>query len=184
MVVFEKGSEISEILTNLQSVAMFEGERLIIWENSPEEVLKDLPHTPYPIPHTLVLWFDHEVKQLPEKDFEILFFPEAKEVSVFPFLDMLAAGRKEAYLELKKLKDGGYDIQYIITMIFYLLRSLAVTPKNAPPFVKNKLSKQRERFKEGELIGLYRFILETDFKIKSGLLEPTQAEFLLVNKFI
>ena len=115
---------------------------------------------------------------------ELLFFPEAKEVSVFPFLDLLASGDKKAFLEMDKLKKANYDTQYFITMIFYLLRSLAVIPKNALPFVKQKLERQRKRFNLEKIENLYKDILKIDFKIKSGLMEKDQAEFLLINKFI
>ena len=119
-----------------------------------------------------------------KKNGQILFFPEGKEVSVFPLLDHLANGDKKAFLEIKKLKNGGFDIFYIITMVFYLLRNLVSTPKTAPQFVKDKLVRQRKNFSLERLTNLYKEILEIDFKIKSGLLEKDQAEFLLVNKFI
>ncbi len=187
VVIFEKGASLPEILANLQTVSMFDDNRLVIVENPPDDsidqlsIIKDrqVASSAY-YQLSIILWFDHELKKLPE-GWQVLFFPEAKEYPIFPLLDFLAAGKKEAYLELKKRSN---DTQYVITMIFYLLRSLAVPPKNAPSFVKNKLEKQRNRFKEGDLEKLYRFVLETDFKIKSGLIELDQAEFLLVNRFI
>ena len=114
---------------------------------------------------------------------EVLFFPEAREVSVFPLLDYLANKDNKAFLEIKKLKNAGYDIFYFITMTFYLLRNLVATPKTAQQFVKDKLIRQRKNFSLERLTNLYKEILEIDFKIKSGLLEKDQAEFLLVNKF-
>lgn len=177
--VFEKGADPKDILENLVTISMFVGDRLVVLENPNEEFLTN------PVLNNsqaaLVVWFDKELKKLPP-NWQILFFPEAKEVSIFPLLDLLAAGKKEAFLELRKLKN--LDTQYLITMIFYLLRSLVATPKNAPSFVRNKLAKQRARFKEGELAALYRFVLEVDFKIKSGLLENDQADFLLINRFL
>ena len=133
---------------------------------------------------TLVLWFDHEVDIKKWPGFAPLFFPDAKAISVFPFLDYLAAKDKRAFLEIEKLKTAGFDIHYLLTMAFYLLRSLAVTPKNAPDFVRKKLARQRTRFSMEDVKNLYKDLLEIDFKIKSGLLEQSQAEFLLVNKFL
>ncbi len=186
--VFEKGEELVSVLVNLQSVSLFEGERLIILENPPEDftfLTLDSSNL------TLILWFDHEVLSkkpimdwVKKADGEILFFPEAKEVSVFPFLDFLAAKDKRAFLELDKLKTAGFDAIYLITMIFYLLRNLVATPKNAPQFVKDKLERQRRNFSMGKITSLYKEILEIDFKIKSGLLEKSQAEYLLVDKFL
>ncbi len=180
VVVFEKGAELTEILTNLQSQSLFNGERLIIVENPSEDFIN---YTLYPIPYTLVLWFDHEIDIKKWKDAEVLFFPEAKEISVFPFLDFLGNKDKRAYLELEKLKQN-YDSQYLITMILYLLRNLSCTPKNAKDFVRNKNAKMRKNFNQKELTNLYQSILEIDFKIKSGLLETAQAEFSLVNLFL
>ncbi|OGE36319.1 hypothetical protein A3B45_02335 [Candidatus Daviesbacteria bacterium RIFCSPLOWO2_01_FULL_39_12] len=177
---------------NIQAVLMtpslLSEEQLIILEN-PDETFTD--YTLYPIPYTLIFWFDHEVlnkkpimEWVKKEQGELLFFPEAKEVSVFPFLDLLASGDKKAFLEMDKLKKANYDTQYFITMIFYLLRSLAVIPKNALPFVKQKLERQRKRFNLEKIENLYKDILKIDFKIKSGLMEKDQAEFLLINKFI
>lgn len=188
VVVFEQGADLQTILDSLSTPSLFSDERLIILENPPEDfpiLTLDSSNS------TLVFWFDHEVnskksildwmKKIKE---EVLFFPENKEVSVFPFLDYLAAKDKKAILELNKLKMAGFDIQYFITMVFYLLRNLVATPKNAPQFVKDKLIRQRKNFDKDKIISLYKEILEIDFKIKSGNLEKSQAEFLLVNKFI
>lgn len=184
VMVFEKGTDTGEILSHMRTVSMFDENRLIVLENPPEDLISQLSIVSSQL--SIVLWFDHELKKLPEKrsDVEIYFFPEAKEISVFPFLDMLANKNPKAFVELEKLKKGGFEIQYILTMVFYLLRSLAVTPKNAPEFVKKKVAKQRESFSLEKVKNLYKFVIETDFKIKKGLMEINQAEFLLVNKFL
>lgn len=179
VMVFEKGAELAEILTNLKSQSLFDGDRLVILENPQEGFIVDSFDS-----LILVLWFDHEIdgKKWPQAD--VLFFPEAKEVSVFPFLDLLGQRDKRAFLELDKLKRAGYDSQYLITMILYLLRNLVATPKGAKDFVKNKNAKMRINFAPDQLVNLYKSVLETDFKIKSGLLDEPQAEFLLVNSFL
>lgn len=188
VVVYEEGSDIGQILANLSTLPLLSNERLIILENPPEDFIN---YSLYPNPYSLVLWFDHEVsptkpilKWVKESHGQVLYFPESKEVSIFPFLDYLADDDKKAFLELEKLKKGGFDIYYFITMIFYLLRNLVATPKNAPHFVRDKLTRQRKNFDLGKITQLYKQILEIDFKIKSGLLEKEQAEFMLVNKFI
>lgn len=181
VVIFEEGTSAADILTSLQSVPMFSGDRLIIAENPPEDLLSNF--TLSALPFTLILWFDHEIDVKKWPGFEVMFFPEAKEITAFPFLDMLAAKSKNAYLEIDKLKKAGFDTQYIITMIFYLLRSLIYQPQKAHPFAKQKAQQQSKNFTQNEIIALYKFILETDFKIKKGLLETDQAEFLLVSRF-
>lgn len=189
VVVYEEGVDLQTILGGLSTGSLFSEQQLIILENPPEDFIN---YTLYPIPlgeaassaYTLVLWFDHEVNVKKWPGFEPLFFPESKEVSVFPFLDLLAEGNSKAFLEIKKLKDVGFDVHYLITMVFYLLRNLVTTPPTAPNFVKRKLIKQRSRFNMEKIKALYKNILEIDFKIKSGFLEKPQAEFMLVNKFI
>lgn len=180
VITLDSTANTEEILTNLLSESLFGGERLVVVENPPEELIN---HTLFPNPYTLVLWFDHEIDTKNWKDAEILFFPEAKEVSVFPFLDFLGNRDKKAFLELDKLKQE-YDSQYLITMILYLLRNLSCTPKGAKEFVKAKFAKMRKNFSEEKLINMYKFVLNTDFKIKSGLIETTQAEFSLVHLFL
>lgn len=181
IVVFEEGTSLGEIKTTLSSQALFANEQLFILENPPADFSS---YTPVSSSYTIILWFDHEIDTKKWPGFEYLFFPEGKEVSVFPFLDFLANKDSKAFLELQKLKNAGFDIYYLLTMVFYLLRSLAVTPKNAPPFVKQKLERQRKNFSIERVTKLYKDMLEIDFKIKSGLLEIPQAEFLLVSKFL
>lgn len=178
VVVFEEGSDIQTILGTLATPSLFSDSQLVILENPPEDLTFDSFDSYDSL--TLVLWFDHEVNQKNLQG-EVLFFPEAKEVSVFPFLDYLAVRDKKAFLELDKLKKAGFEIQYFITMVFYLLRNLVTTPKNAPAFVKDKLQRQRRNFSLDKITQLYGEILEIDFKIKSGLLEKDQAEFSLLS---
>ncbi len=189
VVVFDSFADLSQILGSLMTPSLLSEEKLFILENPPE----DLNLTALPTDLSLVLWFDHEVSdkkpimEWVKKQGEVLLFPEGKEASIFPFLDLLAEKKPRAFLELKNLQkthEKFSDLQYIITMIFYLLRSLTVTPKTAPGFVKQKLERQRKIFDPEKIKKLYKEILEIDFKLKSGLLDQPQAEFLLVNKFI
>ena len=183
VVVFEKGSDPKVILAELQTVSIFEDNRLVVVENPPVEFLENVLRITYHV--SLVFWFDKEidVKKIPQ-GFEVLFFPEAKEASIFPLLDLLGNKKPQAFIELNKTRPDGSDTQYLLTMIFYLLRSLAVPPKNAPPFVKQKIAKQRSNFTDEELVDLYKYVLENDYKIKMGLIEPTQAEFNIISKFV
>ncbi len=182
IVVFEKGEDPGIILTNLQSVSLFEGERLVVIENPPEGVTFDASDSSDTV--TLLLWFDHEVDTKKRPGFKVLFFPEGKETSVFAFLDLLAAKDKRAFLEIEKLKKADFDIFYFLTMTYYLLRSLTATPKAAKQFVRDKLQRQRKNFSPEKITSLYKEVLEIEFKLKSGLLEKPQAEFLLINKFL
>ncbi|MBU1031396.1 hypothetical protein KKE03_00510 [Patescibacteria group bacterium] len=181
VMVYEEGIDLQTILGGLSTGSLFPEQQLIVLENPPDFVF-DFPLSPCPL--SLVLWFDHEVDVKKWPGFEVGFFPEAREVSAFPFLDLLAEGNTKAFLEINKLKAGNFDVHYLIIMVFYLLRNLVATPSNAPDFVKRKLAKQRTRFDLEKIQRLYKDILEIDFKIKSGFLEKPQAEFLLIKKFI
>lgn len=191
IVTFSEGSNLQDILGAISTPSLLSINQLIILENPPEDLL--LPLIPDSNPLTIILWFDHEVsvkkpileivKQIKG---EILFFPAEKEASIFPLLDMLGNRDKKAFIELNKLQkthEKFSDMQYLITMIFYLLRILLVTPESVAPFVRQKLDKQRKNFSKEELENLYHSTLETDFKIKSGLLDLKQAEFQLINEF-
>lgn len=181
VVVFEEGISVQIILGSLLTPSLFPDQQLIVLENPSADLLNCNLSA---VVCTLILWFDHEVDTKKWPGFEPLFFPEAREISVFPFLDYLAAKDQKAFLEMEKLKQAGFDIHYCLTMAFYLLRNLVSAPKNAPDFVKKKLARQRIKFGSEDIKSLYKDLLEIDFKIKSGLLEKPQAEFLLVNKFI
>lgn len=186
VVVYENGASIQEIMGSLMTIPLVSEPRMVVLENPPEDFTVSTLNS-YDL--TLILWFDHEVSEKkPTMEWvkntgQILYFPEAREVSVFPFLDYLVTADKKAFLEMEKLARGGFDIHYLITMVFYLLRNLVSTPKKAPEFVKKKLAKQRARLNLADIKDLYKDILEIDFKIKSGLLEKSQAQFLLVNLF-
>lgn len=176
-----------QIMETVPAVPLIANKRLYIFENPAEDL--DLENVRADDDLTVVFWFDHQLDEkkatfqfVKTSHGQIVFFPESKEITAFPFIDALGYKNKRAYLELQKLKEVGYEIQYIVTMIFYLLRSLTVDNQKAPSFVQKKTAKQRQNF--SDLPGLYRFVLETDYKIKKGLLEPDQAEFLLVNQFL
>ncbi|MDO8618497.1 MAG: hypothetical protein Q7R49_00970 [Candidatus Daviesbacteria bacterium] len=188
--IFDLSVTATQIANVTASISLLDEHRLIILEN-PEELPGQMNSDEA---LTLALWFDQE---LPEKNKilqfvkdnsgEIFYFPPEKELTIFPFLDLLASRSPQAFAEISKLQkthEKFSDNQYLITMIFYLLRSLVVTPKTAPSFVKQKLEKQRKNFDSKDLVSLYGFVLETDYKIKTGLIDQTQAQFLLVNKFL
>lgn len=181
VVVYEEGTDLQTIKTALFAQSLFPEQQLIIFENPPDDLKFQISDFKFQI--NLILWFDHKVDPKDWPGFEELFFPESQEVSVFPFLDLLAAKDITAFLEFDKLKKSGFDFYYCLTMVFYLLRSLAITPKKAPDFVRKKLNRQRVNFSQEKIIKLYKEMLEIDFKIKSGLLEKDHAEFLLVQKF-
>lgn len=182
IVVFDPSADSGQVLDTLQTVSLFNGEQLIILENPEENFLDQLSVVNDQL--TIVLWFDKEVDPNKFSNAQVFFFPEAKEVSVFPLLRLLGGRKVEAFIEMKKLKKAGFENQYFITMILYLLRNLVATPKKAAEFVRRNNEVMRKNFTKDELVNLYKNILEIDFKIKKGLLEDEQAEFDLVKEFL
>ena len=169
--------------------SLFSRQRLIVWENPSEDLSFDFSKVSDSLT-TVLVWLDHEIslksalwEAINKQRGEILFFTQAR-ITVFPFLDCLATKDKEAFLEIEKLKSAGFDIFYALNMVFYLLRNLVSTPKNAHDFVKKKLAKQRLNFSVQTLQGLYREVLEIEFKLKKGLLEQSQAQYLLITLFV
>lgn len=189
VVVFEDLEDSQRLIDALLTPSLFNEPRLVIVENPPDDFTLD----PSLITHNLllVIWLDHEIntrslllEYVKKSQGEILFFDSGKEVSAFPFLDCLANKDNKSFLEMQKLKLSGFDIFYILTMVFYLLRILTATPKRAPEFVKRKLAKQRINFTNEDIKRLYHKILEIEFGLKSGLLDQSQAEFLAVDSFV
>ena len=123
VMVFEKGEDVGGILTNLQSVSLFGEERLIIIENPPDDLQSLILDSTSLM---LILWFDHKVDIKEWPGFESLFFPESKEVSVFHFLDYLAAQDARAFLEAEKLKKqpclpAGRVLMFIILLLWFFI---------------------------------------------------------------
>lgn len=113
----------------------------------------------------------------------VMAFTEAAETSVFPLLDYLAEKDPQALRELDKVYKE-YGGQYILTMLFYLLRRYVIPQTRLPDFARRKLDKQRANFSTSRLKFLYKSILETDFKIKSGILEEKMGLSLLAEQFL
>lgn len=113
---------------------------------------------------------------------EIFAFNEGDERSIFPFLDLLAMKDLRALVEFESLyqKFGG---QYLLTMVFYLLRKYILPAKKMPDWVVKKQVSQRASFTPERINNLYRECLEADFKIKSGLMDEKIGLTLLLNKF-
>ena len=182
VVVFESTSNVTDVLGEISTLPLITEERLIIWENPPKDI--NFPKAENPN-LTLIYWFDVEIDTKNYSNAQIFFFPEEKEASVFPLLDLLGNRNRSAFLELEKRnRTSPNDTQYILTMVFYLLRSLVMTPKKASDFVKRKNETMRKNFSKEEVINLYKKVLEIDFKIKQGLLDIPQAEFTLVSQFM
>lgn len=123
------------------------------------------------------------LKQATQLKAQIFNFSEEGETNIFPFLDNLADKNPRAMQQLEDHFDewGG---QYILTMVFYMLRRMIQDPKKLPQFVQQKILKQKQNFPLEKITDLYKSVLETDYKIKSGLIEEKIGMTLLINKIL
>lgn len=173
VLVLEKDVTSGELTLALSNTSLFSQERLMIIENPAD----DFTLTSVPDDITLVVWLDHEasetkpiVKSIRALKGQVINYPESKEASIFPLLDLLAAHSNQAYTELIKIRQSGLGLQYIIVMVLYLLRK--------------ELKTQRRHFSKEQIIYFYKQVLEIDFRLKSGLLDEDQAQFELVGMFM
>lgn len=115
---------------------------------------------------------------------EVLNFEGDKEVLVFPFLDNLIEGKKTALVELEKLWQD-YNAFYILTMIYYLLRrNLLPADNSKSTFMKDKIKRQSASFGDDNWDKAYQKAIETEFKIKRGMIEEKIGVTLLVQAFL
>ncbi|MBI2595229.1 hypothetical protein HYW46_00650 [Candidatus Daviesbacteria bacterium] len=114
---------------------------------------------------------------------QVILFEEKGETNIFPFLDMLAEKKGGAFGQLENYLEewGG---QYVLTMIFYMLRRLILPVKKLPPFIAKKIELQKKNFRLEKITFLYKEALETDFKIKNGLIGDKLGLTMLVEKII
>jgi DNA polymerase III delta subunit len=173
---------------------LFSESRLVILENfdpSASSGQLDLERLPQDESLTILIKFTKlltqsstVLKSATKLKAQVLTLNEADEMSVFPFLDALGEKNSpRAYSEFEKLY-AEYGGQYLLTMMFYLLRRLATNPKKLPSFVLDKLNRQKRNFNLEKVKELYKTGLETDFKIKSGLLEEKLGLTLLVERIL
>ena len=105
--------------------------------------------------------------------------------NVFKFVDnMFYKNRGATYKELQILLSEGNDIFYILTMIFYGLRTLAQAKfgsesfSNKSGFIKGKAEKQAQQFSEKEILKLFDETYKIEKNLKTG---ETTAEMALTN---
>lgn len=182
-----KGLTWGQVKTELLSASLFSPKRLVILDDFPGIKLEEL--TPGES-LTLVLNFNKAListsvilKEAKKLNAQVIEFSEEQETSIFPFLDLLCEKNPRAQVELGKYLDE-WGNQYVLTMMSYALRRFVQSPKKLPPFVMKKMENQRKNLPPERIKKLYREIIETDFKIKQGQIEPDMGLFLLTEKFL
>lgn len=174
----------SDIRPSLISGSLFAETRLVILDDFTDVDLLGINDDSL----TLVLNFSktlpsstHLFKALPQGVI-VSQFDEAGETSIFPLLDALSEKNPKALQILDKYLDewGG---QYVLTMIAYNLRRF-IQKKNTNAFVSKKIEQQKKNFPQERIKMLYLRVIETDFKIKQGLIEERVGLILLAHSFL
>ncbi len=127
-------------------------------------------------------------KFIEKKDVEILVKPENLELNIFTIVDVISQKKKNKALKLLRFYlEKGDSPLYLLTMISYQFRNLlivkdliskgysydfALKKSGLHPFVFKKTYSQSFKFSFEELKKIYRKILEIDFTIKNGKIEP------------
>lgn len=130
-------------------------------------------------------------KEIKKEDLRILIKEEIHP-NIFAFVDALGEKKREkANHILNQLLESGENESYLLSMIAYQFRNLLIVSdlqkrgdslrkSGLHPFVLEKTLSQSKNFKEEKLKEGFEKILETDYKIKKGLISPGLALNLLV----
>lgn len=171
------------MINNFQGADLFSSQKLIIIDKvDPEFDLEKLPEVDQT---RVVLVADKSLaassslmKAAIAQNLKIVHFELPPDRSIFQFLDQLGSGDRRALASFDRLFEERGD-QYLLTMIIFMLRRMLFPPAKLPPAIKVKIDKQRQKFGQEGIAQLYKLTLETDYKIKSGQLEPRLGVFLL-----
>ncbi len=181
-----KGAPLRELEMQLASPSLFiTDSRLIVVENVPDSL--DLQKISGDSGLTLLIVANSPkaestlLQSAKKSAAKLLLFEGEKELTAFPFLDALIEKKKVSFMELHKLMSE-YGGIYTLTMVYYLLRR-NLLPLPSSDFMRKKILSQKEKYSPQDWINLYRQTLETEFKIKSGLMTEDFGLDFLTEKF-
>jgi DNA polymerase III delta subunit len=183
-----KNQSFEQVLMGVGTNDLFAESRLIVLENFTEKT--DISNLSTDEKTTVVMRINRSLpvasvllKTAKEIKAQIQEFSEADEVSIFPFLDSLGEKKQLAFSQFEKVYSE-YGGQYIFTMLYYFYRRMIIVPKKTPTFALQKLEKQKNNFPQKRISELYELTLETDFQIKSGLIEERIGITLVINEIL
>ncbi len=164
-----------QIKNTLLAGSLFADKRLVVLENAADsfdlsEILVSDPTVTLVVVGGAVSATKPLLKSAQTVKAQLLNFDGEKEVSAFPFLDAVIERKKEAFVELEKLTEEFGEI-YILTMLFYLYRR-NILPLPSSSFAQKKIIEQKKKYQLKDWQQMYKKTLETEYKIKSGLVDP------------
>ncbi len=130
--------------------------------------------------------------KITEESVRLLVRPQV-ETNIFKTLDALSEGKKDVALSLiyEHLQEGDHPL-YIISMIEYQLRNLLLVRSaldegvsdiakhtGLHPFVARKSISQAKAFSWDRLKRIHFLLFDTDFKAKTGQIDPVNAIHVL-----
>ncbi|KKT69718.1 MAG: hypothetical protein UW65_C0014G0001 [candidate division WWE3 bacterium GW2011_GWB1_44_4] len=113
----------------------------------------------------------------------------ARPNQVFKYLDDVYCKReKECYQSLQKLLTVDNDPVYILFMLQYQLRNVALAKfglqSKLSPFQVAQAKKQAQNFTEHEITHLYGVLFDLDVKLKTGTIAPDSVPVLATSKIL
>lgn len=185
----ESSSLDAEAIADLtRSQGLFATKRLMLFLNPKEDLeLNNLTDDPaldiYFVVHKNLTIKSKLLDSLQKYRATIINFELRESNPIFKFLDLVIERKSAALKELDGLIND-YGVQYLLTMLFFALRRLVLPVTSSSEYVRQKIAVQKKLYSLEQIGKLYDLTLETDFKIKSGLLEEKVAIQSLIFKFL
>ena len=113
----------------------------------------------------------------------------ARPKEVFRYLDDLFAKREApCYKSLQKLLEVDNDPVYILVMLQYQLRNVALAKfgliSKLPPFQVTPAQQQAKNFTEQQILDLYELLFKYDVALKTGKIVPETVALLVTHKVL
>lgn len=183
-IIIRDGNKLTleEVRNILESTSFFGENRMSVWENflssakskDKEKILEYLEKNSVNI--ELIFWEGKDLKRTPQLKFEKI---EVFKIPayLFQFLDSFSPNNKneclKKFVELKKIEAPEMIFFMLIRQIRFLLMAEDNFFDDIPIWQKSKMISQAKQFEKGQLLKIYRKLLEIDYDQKtSGNLEP------------
>jgi len=113
----------------------------------------------------------------------------ARPKEVFRYLDDLFNKRESAcYRSLQKLLEADNDPVYILVMLQYQLKNIALAKfglsKRLPPFQVTTVQQQAKNFTEKQILDLYELLYSYDVALKTGKVVPETVALLVTQRVL
>lgn len=110
-------------------------------------------------------------------------------VEVFKYLgDLYSKNEASCYVSLKKLLETDNDPVYILVMLQYQLKNIALVKfglgNKLPPFQLGPAQKQAQNFSEERILELYELLYKFDAELKTGKIIPEDVVLLATQKIL